>query len=372
MTRLRLAPLIAPALALVLVACVEERREPAPVVYRTPVSPTPAARPPQPSNVAPVAAPAPAPSGQADGRGVVYYSGYETIRARSGDSVESMAARVGLSGAELAAYNGLSTQYQPREGDELVLPARADRYQGSVAVAQAPAAQGTQGWPDYAPSAPVAPGATAASAEPAAAAPGPGAGWSAELAREALRNTPEPGGVASAPLAAPGESAPPAEAQPAAPAPEAPVVAVAPPPAATPAPPPAAAPAPPPTASAAGFSRPVDAPVSRPFSRAPGPDRNDGVDFATSAGDEVRAAADGEVALISRSLGGLGTIVLLRHENELLTVYGRVDDVTVQRGERVSRGQVIARVADLPPPQGPSLHFEVRRGAESVDPAPYL
>ncbi len=363
MTRLRLAPMIAPALALVLVACVEERREPAPVVYRTPVAPTPTARPAPPSNVAPTAAPAPAPSGQADARGVVYYSGYETIRARSGDSVESMAARVGLSAAELAAYNGLSTQYQPREGDELVLPARADRYQGSTVVAAAPQAQTAAAWPEYAPSAPLAPGA---SPEAAAPAPAPAAGgWSAELAREAVRNAPEPGAVSSAPLAAPGEA--PAEAQPApAPAPEAPVVAAAPQPA------PAPAPAPAPVASTAAFSRPVDAPVSRPFSRAPGPDRNDGVDFATSAGDEVRAAADGEVALISRSLGGLGTIVLLRHENEFLTVYGRVDGVTVQRGDRVTRGQVIARVADLPPPQGPSLHFEVRRGAESVDPAPYL
>ncbi|MFN3261877.1 MAG: peptidoglycan DD-metalloendopeptidase family protein [Pikeienuella sp.] len=360
MTRLRLAPLLAPALALFLAACVEERREPAPVVYRTPVAPAPTARPAPPSNVAPAAAPAPAPSGQADARGVVSYSGYETIRARSGDSVDSMAARVGLSAAELAAYNGLSTQYQPREGDELVLPARADRYQGSTVVAAAPQAQTGAAWPEYAPSAPLAAGATPQPAAPTPA-PAPG-GWSAELAREAVRNAPEPGAVASAPLAAPGES--PVDAQPAAPAPEAPVIAAAPQPA------PAAAPAP--AASAAAFSRPVDAPVSRSFSRAPGPDRNDGVDFATAAGDEVRAAADGEVALISRSLGGLGTIVLLRHDNEFLTVYGRVDGVTVQRGDRVTRGQVIARVADLPPPQGPSLHFEVRRGAESVDPAPYL
>lgn len=352
--------MLRPALLALFVAACAESPEPAPVVYRTPVSPSPTARPEQPSRVAPAAAPAPAPSGQADSRGVVSYNGYETIRARSGDSVESMAARVGLGASELAAYNGLSTQYQPREGDELVLPARPDRYQGPARVAAATPAP-APAWPEYSPSAPVAPGASEAAA--------PGSGWSAERAREALRETPSEGGVSAAPLPAPEEPSqtgvalaqPPARAPAAAPAP----------PTATPQPPSepqsAAAPAP-----AATFSRPVDAPVSRGFSRAPGPDRNDGVDFATAAGDEVRAAAEGEVALISQSLGGLGTIVLIRHDNEFLTVYGRIDQVTVQRGDRVARGQVIARVADLPPPQGPSLHFEVRRGAESVDPAPWL
>ncbi|MFV0476081.1 MAG: murein hydrolase activator EnvC family protein, partial [Pikeienuella sp.] len=129
------------------------------------------------------------------------------------------------------------------------------------------------------------------------------------------------------------------------------------------------------TGSASGLSglgRPTDAAISRPFSRTPGPDRNDGVDFATAAGDPVRAAGSGTVALISQSLGGLGTIVLIRHDNDYLTVYGRLADVTVSKGDRVQSGQVIARVADLAPPQGPSLHYEIRRGAESIDPTPYL
>ena len=116
----------------------------------------------------------------------------------------------------------------------------------------------------------------------------------------------------------------------------------------------------------------MDAPISRPFSKRAGPERNDGVDFASPAGTPVRVADGGTVVLVSRSLGGLGTIVLVRHENEFLTVYGRIDDVAVTKGDRVERGQVIAKVADLKSPRTPSLHFEIRRGPESIDPEQFI
>lgn len=341
--------LLLSALTLTLAACASERQEPAPVVYRTEAPAAPAQRPaPEPSSVAPSAAPSPIPSGQADSRGVVHYDGYETIRARDNDTVDSMAARVGITGSELAAYNGLSTQYAPREGDELVIPARASGSGGGSGSAGGPAGGGvTQTALDpavpseYRPSAPERMAEAGATAAPAAETGG-NQEWSADLAREAIGESPPQSGGAETARTETAAVEPPA-------------------------PPPAPA-----SSGSNGFSRPVDAAVSRPFSRSPGPDRNDGVDFATQAGDSVRAAASGTVALISESLGGLGTIVLIRHDNEYLTVYGRVDGVTVAKGDRVERGQVIAKVADLAPPQSPSLHYEVRRGAESIDPSPYL
>jgi murein DD-endopeptidase MepM/ murein hydrolase activator NlpD len=79
----------------------------------------------------------------------------------------------------------------------------------------------------------------------------------------------------------------------------------------------------------------------------------------------VVAAASGEVALVSQSLGGLGTIVLLRHPGDYLTVYGRIERVTVAKGDFVSQGQKIGVVS---PSTQPRMHFEVRHGAESMDP----
>ncbi|MEL7464578.1 MAG: peptidoglycan DD-metalloendopeptidase family protein [Pseudomonadota bacterium] len=365
-----------PVLALA-AACAPSQREPAPVVYQGTV-PSGSAQP------APAPAPAPlASEGTADARGVVLYDGYETIRARRGDTVDGMASRVGLTGAELAAYNGLSTQYRPEAGDELVLPARADRYQGT-AVASAspqPAPQPSSIPSTYEPSVAAPGGAQSSSASPGAQTQGEeqGAGWSASLARAAIDASDQPAGTqaAAAPAApsAPSPAPAPVEQAPAAAAPA---------PAPQPAPEPEVAEpeiAEPqetvvalnaPSADAGGrFLRPTDAPVARPYSQAPGPDRNDGVDFATTAGAPVLAAGDGTVALISKSLGGLGTIVLVRHDNQFLTVYGRLGEVNVTKGDRVARGQVIATVANLSPPKNPHLHFEVRKGAEAVDPSQY-
>ncbi len=117
------------------------------------------------------------------------------------------------------------------------------------------------------------------------------------------------------------------------------------------------------------LSAPVSGSIVLPYSLASGPNKNEGVDFGAAAGTPVKAAADGEVALISDSLGGLGTIVLIRHQGDLLTVYGRIAGVTVAKGQKVSRGQTIGVVADNDPA---TLHFEVRQGTQSVDPAPYL
>ena len=113
---------------------------------------------------------------------------------------------------------------------------------------------------------------------------------------------------------------------------------------------------------------PVSGTVSAPY-QATGRNKNEGIDYATAANASVQAAADGTVARVSESLGGLGTIILVRHSNDLMTVYGRIGTATVAKGDIVSQGQTIGRVASG---ESPTLHFEVRVGTESVNPAQYL
>ena len=57
------------------------------------------------------------------------------------------------------------------------------------------------------------------------------------------------------------------------------------------------------------------------------------------------------------------------HPGNLLTVYANIDNIRVERGDTVSRGQTIADVGAGDPA---FLHFEVRQGFESVDPTPYI
>ncbi len=112
------------------------------------------------------------------------------------------------------------------------------------------------------------------------------------------------------------------------------------------------------------LAMPVEGRIVRAYQRG----RNDGIGIGAPAGTSVRAAAAGTVAAITRDTDQV-PIMVVRHENNLLTVYANIDDIRVERGDRVSRGQTIANVRRGDPSY---LHFEVREGLESVDPMPYL
>ena len=62
-------------------------------------------------------------------------------------------------------------------------------------------------------------------------------------------------------------------------------------------------------------------------------------------------------------------IIVVKHPDNLLTVYANVGNITVKKGDSVSRGQKLATVRSG---ESSYLHFEVRKGFESVDPLPYL
>ena len=73
-----------------------------------------------------------------DSSGVINYDGYQAAVARSGDTVATVAQRIGLSASELGSYNGLSPTHPLRPGDELVLPQRPGGYATGAAAATAP------------------------------------------------------------------------------------------------------------------------------------------------------------------------------------------------------------------------------------------
>ena len=77
------------------------------------------------------------------------------------------------------------------------------------------------------------------------------------------------------------------------------------------------------------------------------------------------------MALVSRSLGEWGNIVLVRHSDEMMTVYSRLGDIDVTKGQTVSAGQRIGSVG-APTSGSATLHFEVRKGAFSEDPEKYF
>ena len=109
-------------------------------------------------------------------------------------------------------------------------------------------------------------------------------------------------------------------------------------------------------------------PVQGSITRAFGSNGSDGIGFDTPAGEAVSASEAGEVLAITETTDQIQVLVL-RHPNGLLTVYGNIDDLSVSRGDRVRRGEKIAEVASG---GAGFFYYEVRDGARAVDPVPYL
>ena len=102
-------------------------------------------------------------------------------------------------------------------------------------------------------------------------------------------------------------------------------------------------------------------------------DRDDhlGIDLACPAGTPIRAADDG-VVLFAGEQRGYGKLVLIAHDRDVVTVYAHNERNLVSPGERVSRGDEIARVGQTGNATGPHLHFEVRVGTQPRDPLGFL
>ena len=336
------------------------------------------------------------PRPEPDSRGVISYPNYQVAVARQGDTVATVASRVGLPVAELASYNGLPPSAPLRGGELVALPSRVAepspatgagttgpiRPSGEISVesiagpaidrAEAGRAGAPAGAPAQTGTEPrrhrVAEGETAFSIARRYNVPvdalaewnGLGTDRTVRVGQFLLIPPAQSVTSESADSSRPGQGT------------------------ATPVPPSAAEPLPQeqvalevetPEAPALADSAteasdttrlltPVPGRIVRPYSKG----QNDGIDIAASPGTPVKAADAGTVAAITRDTEGV-PIVVVRHEGDLLTVYAGVDALKVEKGTRVSRGQTIAEIRDADPA---ILHFEVREGFESVDPGPFL
>ena len=123
-----------------------------------------------------------------------------------------------------------------------------------------------------------------------------------------------------------------------------------------------------PRRGAGSFDWPVEGSVISEFGPKGGGRYNDGINIAAPLGTPVRAAESGVVAYAGNEVRGFGNMLLLKHPNGWVTAYAHNQELLVQRGERVRRGQVIARVGSSGSVDRPQLHFEVRKGKQAVDP----
>jgi len=338
---------------------------------------------------------------RADAQGLISYPNYQVIVANSGDTMRSIAARIGQNADDLAKFNGIEVDTALRQGEVVALPeqiavvAPTPEPQPTDVTAIAGAAIDRAG-PQVAtttlePVAPVAAPPVQAGTEPIRhkvargetvfsisrlySVPVPNiAEWNSLGADLAIRegqfllipqgDTPAPAqptviaepGVGSATPVPPSAAAPlPAEVPVAA--------ATAPTVAETPPAPDLGTPTAPATTSAR-FVMPAQGTIIRAYA----PGRNEGIDIGVTAGAPVKAADAGTVAAVTKDTDGVA-IVVIKHADNILTVYTNLEDLSVEKGSAVSRGQTLGKVRAGNPS---FVHFEVRRGLQSVDPADFL
>ncbi|MDQ1898833.1 LysM peptidoglycan-binding domain-containing protein [Paracoccus sp. WLY502] len=329
-----------------------------------------------------------APRPQPDDRGVITFPTYQVAVARSGDTIGSVAARLGVDAARLAQHNALPANAPLGAGQVLVLPQRV----GAGGAAPGPGGRAVVSDP-FAQKPAQGTSSPAATRQPA---PGPAnpaqhivvagetawsiarkydvsvqdlAAWNGLPSSMGLRvgqrlivpvagqKAPDPAIVTTAP----GSGSP----TPRPPSAERPLPSETTIPAAEPGP---AAPttdlgATRTAASAGGrFQMPVSGSIIRVYEKG----RNDGIDISATAGTAVKAAGSGTVAAVTKDTTG-APIVVVRHDGNLMTVYTGLDGLDVAKGDTVSAGQSIGKAGG-----GGFVHFEVRQGFESVDPEKYL
>lgn len=341
---------------------------------------------------------------QPDARGVISYPSYQVAVARRGDTVTSLAARVGADAQRVARYNGLMPGDTLRDGEIIALPERVSEPAGG------PLRPGAVDIAALAGSAiDAADSASTSNVETSTLAPAPGqrqpAGVSgvepvrhqvqrgetaysiSRLYNVSVKSLADWNGLGSdfavregqfllIPVALPGKPKsaldPERTTMPGqgSPTPE-------PPSAATPLPENDTVPAATPVETVAApdlsdsssqpatkMGMPVRGNIIRDYEKG----KNDGIDIAAAPGTPVVAAAAGTVAAITEDTNGV-PIIVVKHPNNLLTVYSNIGNVAVSRGDSVARG---AKLAEIRSDGTAAVHFEVRDGFDSVDPDPYL
>jgi len=120
------------------------------------------------------------------------------------------------------------------------------------------------------------------------------------------------------------------------------------------------------------FVWPVSGNVISNFGAVSSGERNDGINIASEAGTPIHAAAAGTVTYSGNELKDYGNLALIKHDGGYVTAYAHADKLIVNRGDYVTKGQVIGYVGSTGDVSTPQLHFEIRQGRHPLNPLTLL
>ena len=98
---------------------------------------------------------------------------------------------------------------------------------------------------------------------------------------------------------------------------------------------------------------------------------HEGMDFSAPTGSDVYATGNGVVTYTGYQRGGYGNLIKIDHGFNYETRYAHLSQILVRRGQKVVRGEVIAKVGNTGKSVGPHLHYEVRLRSQPQNPVHY-
>ncbi len=96
-----------------------------------------------------------------------------------------------------------------------------------------------------------------------------------------------------------------------------------------------------------------------------------GIDIAAPKGTNVYAPGNGKVIEIKRK-GGYGKEIVIDHSYGYTSRYAHLSKILVFKGQRVQRGEIIAKVGSTGLSTAPHLHYEIRVNNQAINPENYF
>lgn len=112
---------------------------------------------------------------------------------------------------------------------------------------------------------------------------------------------------------------------------------------------------------------PLRGPVLKAFAQG----KSNGIVIGGRPGDPVKAAATGRVVYAGSGIEAYGPLIIIKHDDSLITAYGQNSTLLVKEGDAVAQGQTIGEVG-VDSRGVASIQFEVRYNGQPVDPLTWL